>query len=208
MLNSKLSVASAKRCIDSAKKFNIDVDIQKAIVPSDNPYKIMEDEGINSKNFKNNIYSKTEPSMCCFLSHRLIWQNVKEDTLVLEHDSIVVSPIPKININKIVNVGKPSYGSFLHPNSKTKGLYKLFSKVGGYLPGTHGYIVSPEGAKSLVEKSYDFAEPADIYMNNKRFPEIEEYFPWFVEADDSFSFVQKKQGCLAKHNYNDNFKII
>ena len=45
-------------------------------------------------------------------------------------------------------------------------------------------------------------------MNVNNFPNLEEYYPWPVEARDSFSTIQKKEGCLAKHGYNDSYELI
>ena len=35
-----------------------------------------------------------------------------------------------------------------------------------------------------------------------------EYYPWPVEARDSFTTIQKKEGCYAKHNYGETYDII
>ena len=44
------------------------------------------------------------------------------------------------------------------------------------------------------------AEPADVFINKKRFPWMTEYYPWPVVCDDSFSTIQNQAGCVAKHN--------
>jgi hypothetical protein len=36
---------------------------------------------------------------------------------------------------------------------------------------------------------------------------LEEYYPWPVEVRESFSTIQKTQGCLAKHMYNKDYVI-
>jgi hypothetical protein len=40
------------------------------------------------------------------------------------------------------------------------------------------------------------------------FPWLEEYYPWPVEVKDSFTTIQKTEGCLAKHGYNETYEII
>ena len=68
-------------------------------------------------------------------------------------------------------------------------------------------MVSPGGAKKLIEKATTDAGPADVYLNINNFPWIEEYYPWACEAKDSFSTIQRTRGCLAKHNYNEAYEL-
>ena len=76
------------------------------------------------------------------------------------------------------------------------------------MPGAHAYMIKPSGAKALMEKAKTVAGPTDVFMNLKNFPWMEEYYPWPAEAHDSFTTIQKTEGCLAKHNYNGKYKII
>jgi len=53
--------------------------------------------------------------------------------------------------------------------------------------------------------------PTDLYICNKNFPFVNEYYPWPVEARDSFTSIQTETGCLAKHSYQKDaskYKII
>jgi len=36
---------------------------------------------------------------------------------------------------------------------------------------------------------------------------LQEYWPWPVEAHDSFTTIQNENGCLAKHNYGETYGI-
>ena len=91
---------------------------------------------------------------------------------------------------------------------KIEGVYNLFSKPGGYLPGTHAYVVTPQAAAKLLEYSKIKPAPADLFLNKNAFPWIKEYYPWPIEADDTFTTVQNENGCLAKHNYGETYEII
>lgn len=85
----------------------------------------------------------------------------------------------------------------------------MFSKTGGYIPGAHGYYLTPKGAQQLVDKAKQTgAAPCDLYLNNRAFPNIKELYPWVVEAWDEFSTIQNEKGCLAKHNYNEDYKLL
>ena len=53
-----------------------------------------------------------------------------------------------------------------------------------------------------------YARPTDVFLNRDVMPWLQEYYPWPVECRDSFTTIQKTEGCLAKHNYNNDYKII
>jgi GR25 family glycosyltransferase involved in LPS biosynthesis len=77
-----------------------------------------------------------------------------------------------------------------------------------YFPGAHAYQVNPTGAQKLIDQARVYARPTDVFLNIDTFPWLQEYYPWPVEARDTFTTIQKTEGCLAKHNYNDSYKII
>ena len=45
------------------------------------------------------------------------------------------------------------------------------------------------------------------WENKNNFPWLQEYYPWVAEANDNFSTIQKTEGCLAKHLYNETYRI-
>lgn len=211
MLNNSKSIEASKKCVESARKFGYYPIPYKAITPEDDPKKIFEQNNLPLGEFKNeNKYSRIEPAMCCFLSHRELWKKSvekNEKMLVLEHDAIFKDKLPtEIIFNDFVNVGKPSYGNYRTP--KQNGIYELFSKVGGYIPGTHAYFISPNGAKLLLDYAQKNPAPADLFLNKNNFPWLKECYPWPVEADDTFTTIQKVEGSRAKHNFNEEYEII
>ena len=46
-----------------------------------------------------------------------------------------------------------------------------------------------------------------LVLNKNNFPWLQEYYPWVAEANDNFSTIQKTEGCLAKHLYNETYRI-
>ena len=52
------------------------------------------------------------------------------------------------------------------------------------------------------------ARPTDVYLNIDTFPFLQEYYPWPVEARDSFTTIQSEMGCKAKHNFNEKYEIV
>ena len=208
------SCEAASRCIGSAKHYGVNVEIHKAYTPK-NVDGYFLNNNIPSDNF-NESWSRTKNAMACFASHHSLWRKaiaLDENILILEHDAVfnrnaVYWFLTDLSVKGILNLGKPSYGNFLIPD-KQPGIYPLFSKSrGAYLGGAHAYIVSPNAAIKLIEKSQTEPYPTDIFLSNKRFDFIEEIFPWPIEAQDTFTTVQTEKGCLAKHNYNKDYEII
>jgi GR25 family glycosyltransferase involved in LPS biosynthesis len=211
ILDNPHSVAAAERCIESGKKFGYDVKIHPAFSPKDNPRQIFQEENLRLEDFDIDArFSRLEPCMCGFLSHRSLWKKALQENkqiLILEHDAIFIDKIPlNIPFGGLISFGRPSYGQFNQP--KKEGVYKLFSKVGGYLPGAHAYAISPKGAKKLIEHAQVKPAPTDLFINRNDFPFISEYYPWPVMADDKVSTIQHDAGCIAKHNYRKGISIV
>jgi GR25 family glycosyltransferase involved in LPS biosynthesis len=209
IMKNQQSYDAAQRCIRSAAKFNIEVNTFSAVTPSDNPGRLLASNKIPVEGFVSN-YSRLENVTSCFLSHWSLWRRCMqgdEPFLILEHDAIFTDPVPTVPFDKLLSIGAPSYGKFKTP--KTLGVNPLTSKT--YLPGAHAYILKPEGAAKLVEQARINASPTDVFLNLQNFPWLQEYYPWCVEVQDSFTTVQAKPGCLAKHNYQknpDNYEIV
>lgn len=199
------SVASAHRCIESMPNFA--VSMMQAYTPEQDPEKYAKEKGIPTEMFKNQ-FSRYLPCLSAFLSHHECWEyavKFNEEVQIFEHDAVCVGSLPEFISHKgCISLGAPSYGKYYTP--QVFGVNKLVSKQ--YFPGAHAYRVSPQGAKKLIEKAKTHAQPTDVFLNNKYFDFLEEYYPWPVIAKDSFSTIQNKTGCLAKHNYNEGYRLI
>jgi len=194
----------ADRCIQSAKKFGVDVVKFDAITPRDDIQGICDSELIPIKRFEG-AYSRLENSLSAFLSHYSLWKMcVRHDEpfIIFEHDAVITTHIPTTLPKYVGNIGKPSYGRF---NTPSFGWGQLTSKP--YFPGAHAYIVTPEGARRLIAAAPIHAMTTDIYLSKQRFDWLEEYYPWAAEAQDTFTTIQNLTGCLAKHNYDDDYNI-
>jgi len=201
-MDNKPSFEAAQRCIRSAAKFNIEVIMSSAVTPKDNPARLLNSNRIPLEGFESK-YSRSDNVKACFLSHWTLWRKCMqgdEPFLILEHDAVFIDSLPQVPFDKLLSIGAPSYGKFKTP--KKLGVNPLTSKR--YLPGAHAYIIKPEGAAKLVEQARINAVPTDVFINLDNFPWVEEYYPWCVEVQDSFTTVQAKTGCLAKHNYQKN----
>ncbi len=209
LLNIPESVKMAERCVASGKQFNIDVEIFPAVY-KDIAMEEMKKEGLKLQKYDES-YSNVGAVVGNFVAQYRIWKAIvksKEPGIVLEHDAVFTDIVPDLtNKGDIINIGKPSYGNF---RTKTKpGVYPMFSKPGGYIPGAHSYYLTPKGAQQLITKAdANGVAPVDMYLNKTTFPNIQETYPWPVIAKDEFSTIQNVKGCLAKHNYGKDFKIL
>lgn len=207
IMDNPKSVKAAERCILTAKKYsNIDVQTFEAITPKDSPRKKFEELKITTENFDEK-YSKSINAMAAFLSHHTLWTMCvadNEDYIIFEHDAVVDSKIPTIGYAGAITFSQPSYGKYNTP--MFIGVGPLTQKQ--YFGGAHGYIVTPKGAKNIIETAKEHAAPTDVYLNTNLFPWLQESYPWSCRADDSFTTIQRETGCLAKHNYKDGYEYL
>jgi len=199
------SQQAAERCIESGLRHGVNVKKHYGYTPKDNPLNILESLNIPIDGFKEK-YSYIEKCVAAFLGHRSLWEKAvssQENILVLEHDAEFISSLPSSVINSstsdIISFGQPSYGKWNTPNIIGAG--PLVSKP--YFPGAHAYMVTPYGASQALKKANKEAGPTDTFFNISRFPSLKEFYPWPVIANDSFTTIQRSEGCLAKHNWKD-----
>jgi len=201
------SVRVAERCIRSAAKYGIEVEKFPAITPAQDPVNIAADKGIPVDNFKE-VYSRFENCVSAFLSHFTLWEKCVEDNeqyMILEHDAYFIDqPNVFMQFDRAINLGQPSYGKAQRPMKL--GVNPLTSKP--YFPGAHAYMIKPVGAKAFIQRAFMDAGPTDIFLHRKRFPWLQEYYPWPVQSRDTFTTIQKVDGCFAKHGFNNDYKII
>ena len=207
IMDNEQSVQMADRCISTFEKHNPKTTIEKfdAITPAKNPFSLAELWKIPAKNFIEK-YSRHERCVSAFLSHMSLWRKsmkLDEPIIIFEHDAVTVAPIRIPHFTGLINLGKPSYGKFQMPQL---GVGPLVSKQ--YMPGAHAYAIRPEAARILCEQAVFDAAPTDVYLNRKLFPWIQELYPWPVECRDTFTTIQNETGCLAKHNYGQDYEII
>ena len=201
------SVRVAERCIRSAAKCGVEVEKFPAITPAQDPTILAADKGIPVENFKE-IYSRFENCLSAFLSHFTLWEKCvdeNESYMILEHDAYFIDqPNVFMQFDRAINLGQPSYGKAQRPMKL--GINPLTSKQ--YFPGAHAYMIKPSGARSFIQRARIDAGPTDVFLHKGRFPWLQEYYPWPVQARDTFTTIQKPDGCWAKHGFNNDYKII
>lgn len=203
------SVEMANRCIASCRAFGVDAEIVPA-TPKHESKKELQRMKLAVGHFDKS-FSNPAAVLGNFCTMYRTWQKIfhsDKPGIVFEHDAVMIAQLPDLTgKGHIINLGKPSYGNFKSKNKP--GVYPMFSKNGGYIPGAHAYYVTVQGAQQLIAKARKIgAAPCDLFLCKKNFPQIKELYPWVAEARDEFSTIQLEKGCKAKHNYNDNYKIL
>jgi GR25 family glycosyltransferase involved in LPS biosynthesis len=200
----------ADRCIKSANKFGIAVDKWNACTPRDVDFtKKVKQHQLKKENFET-VFSRGDNALACFLSHLSLWEeSVRTDqpVLILEHDAVFTENFPNdLKFDKVITLGKPSFGSFKTPRKRGVVTLTQFS----CFKGAHAFVVSPTGATQILKRVSQDAKPTDKYLNKKLFPWLQEYYPWIAHVEDSFSTIQKPEGCKAKHTVKNgtSMKII
>ena len=206
ILKNEHSVKSANKCIESGKRHGLEIEKFDAITPADNPVELLQTRGIDPIQFDEK-YSRNENCIAAFLSHYALWEKCVKDNqtyVIFEHDAVMIDRIPSTTFRYAMNIGAPSYGKFVQP--RHLGVGPLTTKK--YFPGAHAYMVTPAGAKLLVENAPMYARPTDVYLNLQTFPWLQEWYPFVAEARDTFTTIQVEEGCLAKHNWKEGYEII
>lgn len=211
LVDNKYSANAAEKTIRTAKHYGVEVTNLPACDASKvDIYNIFKMNDLPHRNFVDQ-WSKADKSMACFFSHYSAWaiaEAIKQPLMILEHDAVFKSYVKthELKFKSILNIGKPSYGKF-RTTEKT-GVQPFFSNSQGYLKGAHAYIVTPDAASKLIKLSKDKAYPADLFINTKNFPDMEELSPWPVVVEETASTVQNDKGARAKHAYTKDYKII
>ena len=206
IMENEQSVQVADRCVKSGLTFGYKIEKHPAYTPQNcNVYQELDNHGYDPAGFGEK-YSRLENCIAGFLSHHSLWLKcleLNEPIVIFEHDAVLTNDVPTLPMFDILNLGRPSYGKFKTPTFIGYGA--LTSKP--YFPGAHAYRITPKGAANLINEAQFTAGPTDVYIHNSKFT-LGEYYPWVAEARDSFTTIQRKEGCYAKHNYGESYKII
>ena len=206
IMENERSVQVADRCVKSGQVFGYKIEKHPAYSPQNcNVNQELDNLNYNRSGFIEK-YSRPENCIAGFLSHHSLWMKcleLNEPIVIFEHDAVVTNDIPNLVLFDILNLGKPSYGKFNTPTFIGYG--SLVSKP--YFPGAHAYRITPKGAADLINEAQFSAGPTDIYIHSSKFT-LGEFYPWVAEARDSFTTIQRKEGCYAKHNYGETYEIL
>jgi len=169
-----------------------------------------------------------DPALSCFFSHYSLWEHcieLNKRIMILEHDTIFKKKYIDYEFEGVVNIGEPlwdetpkkidfneNWGEIIKKRKmKKKGFSirecectdKVFEYQGChcqeyFLHGAHSYVITPNVAKKLIEKSkVKGILPADIHINRENI-EIADYLPYCAYQNQTFSLIQNERYLLYK----------
>ena len=189
--NDTRSIEKANVCLDSAKKFDINVTLVPGVyndiintLESTN-MRLPIEKQLRDKAFFNEYTGPLIGQIGCTLSHHKLWRQIAlsdKPCLVLEHDAIIVEDIEPLlsSIDDCIHLDgarrfeRNEYIKFQNNINEVcllerpdNRLLKSFEWNVNWLRGTHGYLLSPKGASKLLAwaEKY-FILPADWSLNN------------------------------------------
>lgn len=144
-----------------------------------------------------------EAKIGCFMGHFLLWKecvSTNTQMLILEHDSIFISPLPK-NDYVLCQINNPAgatrLGCWWSDEIKNRGIHGIHSKteipsnknVPDGLAGNSAYIISPKAAEQLLNLAYHYGVwPNDALMCRQLLPNmLQELYPFVTEVNQQRS---------------------
>lgn len=165
-----------------------------------------------------------------FFSHYNLWMKcleLNESILILEHDATICNEI-NLDLLKsfngdILNLGAPSWGSHIQGNWPNpwlllsdgirkrpicKNKHDVFDYTNKnhcpcdsrWLYGAQSYVITPQGAKKLIDGIEEGILPADIYIRQE-LVDIYDYLPHPIKQESNFTLVQLWGKKPEQHNY-------
>jgi GR25 family glycosyltransferase involved in LPS biosynthesis len=174
-----ISEAQLCDCIESAKKFNWNIEISWGV----------DGRNINETHWKNIevVPLLNKPTMSqigtqgCFFSHWELWNKcieLNEPIIILEHDAIIQDYWPPLNADSIIK---------LHAHYKSKKV-RIDEDTGSWTTSGHAYCLSPSHATTLINFSKRVGGiPVDILMGDKVVPVKHLGVPELVARQNLFS---------------------
>ncbi len=206
LVNAPLSVASAERCLASAKRYGEDHDIE--IVPAVDRFHSEEFFIRHNLTFDAAWEIRNNPEeddpyalMGCFASHFQLWMRCLEldkPIIVLEHDALFHSSIPSLRFKHVIALNEPLPGyirdyslTSIDPGRPGGEVFYPWHRV----TDTCAYALKPEGAKLLLERAtQQTVPPVDHYMCKQYVDLLWWAHPLLIEHDRQYSSIAPEAG--------------
>jgi hypothetical protein len=120
----------------------------------------------------------------CYMSHFHLWLkciSLNEPIVILEHDAVIQSPWPKLQLNSAVIK--------LHDYYKDPTSHKrLHAVTGRWSHSAHAYCLSPDHASILIKKAKEIGMiPVDVFLGDKIVDVVMHGSPELVSRQNTFS---------------------
>ena len=188
------SLAGAKRCISSAKRYGEDqgMEIFPGVRKEDSLAFFLEHNLTFSSIPGHEKHRGIAAEMGCFASHYLLWEKcieLNEPIIILEHDVEFRAPISPLRFEEIIHLGKPHIQRDVEISAAIPSKYQEAYYPFNYLLGTYAYGITPAGAHKLVNAAHKTVVSAtDSFIDSRR-NNILFYLPHPITTRIEWSYV-------------------
>lgn len=172
------SLTSAQQLQSDLKKYDIEAELFEGTYGSD-AIEIFKKENriVHNTSFKGvdiderSIAKALRPGvMGCFYSHYRLWKKcleLNETICIFEDDVNIIRPLMPVKFNDILVVvlGARKNRKYIHYLKSPKGEPQAMEYFNASMPGTPGYMITPQGAKKLLDCYKDTFLPSDNAIN-------------------------------------------
>ena len=207
------SVQVAKRCIESARRHDEHHGLE--IFPAVNKFEALDffiRHGLSWHNLEVHMHTSKDPwpQMGCFASHYMLWKRcveLAEPIIILEHDTMFVSPIPSLKFKHVIVLSRPIFPPRMNVEAIEQPCPREVFYPLHQLDTGHCYAITPEGAGLLLRATErQLLPPVDNFIR-KSIVDILHYRPHLVDLDYQFSTIeQRAPDCLAPEETWKSFK--
>jgi len=214
------SIDSAITTANTCSLYGLSAELFPATVPEDNPTEII--HRILGREISTNVLrleDRMDRVLSCLASQMRLWEwcacdKNSEDFLILEHDARMIAPMPDIEVDGVISLGKPSFNEEQHSTHSWKDGINILEGQHRHFYGNHAILMSPAGAKEVLERMRDpslrFLHPADLLMKPSIMGEglLKEYYPFPFDVEEKFTTVQGDRGTSIKNNVPDDYQQL
>ena len=194
------SMNVAKRCLESAKRYNEHHGME--LWPAVSKFEALDffkSHQLTWFHTDYNLERKKDPlpEMGCFASHYMLWKHcieLNQAIIILEHDAIIRSPIPPLKFKHIIMLSRFAFGQKKYRIGKITmpSPREIFYPL-DRLAAAHCYAITPKGAQILTKVAqHNIIVPADAFINKDKV-NILYYHPYLVDFDYKFSTIDSRQ---------------
>ena len=190
------SLAGAKRCVSSAKRYGEDKGME--IFPG-----VRKEESLAFFLERGLTFGSTpgrekthdiSAEMGCFASHYLLWEKcveLDEPIMILEDDVEFCAPILPLRFKEIIYLGKPYSQWYTKIMASMPNKYQEAYYPFNHLLGTYAYAITPLGAQKLVNTARKtVVDVADWFIRSRAY-DILCYLPHPITTRTEHSAIRK-----------------
>ena len=190
------SLAGAKRCINSAKRYGEDkgMEIFPGVRKEESQAFFLEHNLTFSSAPGREEFFYTGAQMGCFASHYLLWEKcveLDEPIMILEDDVEFCAPVLPLRFREIIHLGKPSFPKEAEIMASVPNKYQEVYNPFHYLMGTHAYGITPVAARKLIDASHKVVvRQVDKFIRSRTY-DIIFYLPHPIKIGIEYSSIVK-----------------